>query len=247
MATTTSKQRTLSQLLSLSANGSEVRGKETEGALDLGKLPILEQFIFALCREGSTTEQAQQAFHNLKTRFFDWNEIRVSTVRELEEAMAGLSDAESRAQRLIAFLQEVFEERFSFDLEDVQKKGLKQGAKKVLSYGAANDFVGAWVVQRSLSGHALPLDAPTLRCSRRLGLIDGQVDDTESLRTGLEHLVPKAKGIHFTETISQVAETHCWEQEPNCGPCPLRGDCPTGQELNGEQLASARTSRAKPR
>src|SRR5262249_28103526 len=147
-----------------------------------------------------------QAYENLKTKFFDWNEVRVSSVRELEEALAGLSDAESRAQRLIAFLQEVFETTFSFDLEGLQKKGLKQGSKQVMRFGAANDYVGAWVMQRSLGGHAIPLDAPTLRCARRIGLVEPTSEDVEAARASLEHLVPKAKGALFTDAVSNLAE-----------------------------------------
>jgi endonuclease-3 len=247
MGSTTNKQRTLTHLLAVNGSGTEARPKGGNGDGQPASLPVLEQVIFALCRENATAEQARQAYHNLTTRFFDWNEVRVSTIRELEEALAGLSEAESRAQRLVAFLQEVFEERFAFDLEDLHKKGLKQAAKKLMNYGAANDYVGSWVVQRSLGGHAIPVDAATLRCARRLGLIDGAADDPEASRATLEHLVPKAKGPQFSDAISAVAEAHCWEVDPNCAGCPLSGDCPTAQEARGEQLAGVRTARAKPR
>ncbi len=237
MATTINKTRVLNNLLAAGPS------PDKNGAA----LPVLEQYIFALCRENATLEQAQQAFGNLRTQFFDWNEVRVSSPREIEEALAGLSDTESRAQRLIAFLQEVFESTFSFDLEGVQKKGLKQAAKALLGYGASNDYVGAWVVQRSLSGHAIPIDTPTLRCARRLGLIDSSTDDPEAARSSLEHIVPKSKGAQFSDAISQVAEQYCWEDEPHCQGCPLSGDCPTGQEIAGDELATARTARMKPR
>src|SRR5262245_46105062 len=107
MATTINRQRVLSRLLESPLG--DVNDPEP--------LPVLEQFVFALCRENATDEQARAAYKNLESKFFDWNEVRVSSVRELEEALAGLPDAESRAQRLIAFLQEVFETTYSFDLE----------------------------------------------------------------------------------------------------------------------------------
>ena len=238
MATTTNKQRLFTQLLTLAehpAGGSE----ET--------LPVLEQFIYGLCRENATREQADSAFENLKDRFFDWNEIRVSTNRELEEAMEGLSDTETRAQRLISFLQEVFETDFSFDLEGMHKKGLKVAAKALVRYGASNDYVGAWVIQRSLGGHAIPVDAPTLRCAQRLGIIDSEVEEIEAVRATLEHLVPKTKNQAFTDGISEVAEQFCWEEEPNCPACPLRADCPTGQEVTAGAVTAGRATRAKPR
>jgi endonuclease III len=237
MATTINKTRVLNNLLAAGPSADK----------DQPPLSVLEQYVFALCRENATLEQAQQAYHNLRTLFFDWNEVRVSSTREIEEAMTGLSETESRAQRLIAFLQEVFETTFSFDLEGVQKKGLKQAAKSLLGYGASNDYVGAWVVQRTLGGHAIPIDSPTLRCARRLGLVEPTSDDPESARATLEHLVPKCKGAQFSDAISSVAEQFCWEDEPRCQGCPLSGECPTAQETCGDQLATARTSRTKPR
>src|SRR5438093_763884 len=72
-------------------------------------------------------------------------------------------------------------------------------------------------------------------------------EDVEAARASLEHLVPKAKGPTFTDAISNLAEKVCWEEEPNCAVCPLSADCLYAQENLGDQLATARTARAKPR
>ncbi len=86
------------------------------------------------------------------------------------------------------------------------------------------------MVRQSLGGHAVPLDLPTLRAARRLGLLDCDPDDLEAARASLEHLVPKAKGTLFCDLISTIAGEVCWEEEPNCSACPLAADCPTAQE-----------------
>lgn len=238
MPTATNKQRLLNQLFSMARKSGESKDDPAR--------PVLEQFVYGLCREGATRGQADQAFQNLCERFFDWNEVRVSSPRELEEALADLPEPEARSQRLIAFLQEVFETTFSFDLEPLQKKGLKQAAKSLSRYQAANDYVVAWVVQQSLGGHALPLDEPTLRVLRRLGVIEGDSTDAETLRASLEHTVPKARGPQFSDVISSVAKEYCWEDHPSCSSCPLAAECPTGQE-NLRAPASHRSSRTKPR
>jgi endonuclease-3 len=240
MATTINKQRQLTVLLSAARKLSQA----VETAEDAR--PVLQQFIYGLCREDATAEQADRAYRILCEQFFDWNEVRVSSPREIEEAFDGMSNAEGRAQRLIAFLQEVFETTFSFDLDALQKKGLKQAAKQLSRYEASNDYVSAWVVQRSLGGHAIPLDASTLRCARRLGLIEGTEDDREGARASLEHLVPKAKGAQFTDIISTLAGDHCWEEEPNCPSCPLAHDCPTAHS-GGLVNGTAKAARPKPR
>ncbi len=237
MATTINKQRLLSHLFAAAKKTVDV---------DEEARPVLQQFIYALCREHATREQADEAYRFLCEKFFDWNEIRVSSVRELEEAFDGLSDAELRAERLISFLQEVFEIHFAYDLDKLQKEGLKQAAKKLSRYQAANDYLVSWVMQRSLGGHAIPVDAPTLRCAARLGLIENEQDEAEA-RASLEHLIPKAKGVLFTEGVSSIAGEYCWEEHPQCSSCPLSGDCAYAQEHGVDGVAVARTHRTKPR
>src|SRR5208282_1814084 len=133
MPTTTNKQRLLTQLFTALKKSHPPANEEAR--------PVLEQFVYALCREGATREQADRAFRGLRERFFDWNEVRVSSLRELEEVLSDLPDAEARAQRLLSFLQEVFETTYSFDLDGLHKKGLKQAAKQLSRYAAANDYI----------------------------------------------------------------------------------------------------------
>jgi endonuclease-3 len=241
MATTTNKQRVLNQVFAALPKGShrEAADGKSEGR------PVLEQLLYAVCREGVTRERADRAFRTLRERFFDWNEVRVSSPRELAEALAGLPEPEARAQRLIDFLQEVFETDFAFDLEGLHKKGLKQAAKQLARYQAANDYAVAWVVQQSLGGHAFPLDGPTLRILRRLGLIDGEPGDLESLRASLEHQIPKARGPHVNDLLSALAEDFCWDVDPSCPACPLAAACPTGLEAKAAAAPSGRPHKSR--
>jgi endonuclease III len=235
MTITASKHKLVNQLFALHKGPRE---REPQGRL------VLEQFLYAICREGVTRDSADQAFASLRERFYDWNELRVSSAREIADAIDEfVSDGEARAQRLIDFLQEVFETTFSFDLESLQKKGLKQAAKQLSRYQAANDYAVAWVIQKSLGGHAIPLDAAALRVLRRLAILeDGH--DLEALRASLEHQVPKLKGADFVDLISVLAEDHCWDADPNCPSCPLHKTCPTGMEM---KLTSAPVASKKSR
>ena len=140
----------------------------------------------------------------------------------------------------------MFETTFSFDLEPLHKKPLKQAAKQLSRFQAANDYAVAWVVQQSLGGHAIPLDAPSLRLLRRLGLIEEDQEDLEAISASLEHQIPKARTPLFSDLISHVAAEICWEDAPQCTECPLLSECPTGRAAR-EAVAAARPSRVKPR
>src|SRR5947209_18841807 len=213
MPSTANKQRLMNLLFTAAKKRYQPPEPETR--------PVLEQLLYSVCREGTTREQADRAFRGLQQRFFDWNEIRVSSHREIEAAIDDLPDSDNRAQRLLSLLQEVFETTFSFDLESLHKKGLKQAAKQLARYQAANDFSVSWVLQNSLDGHSVPLDEPTLRLLRRLGFIETDQEDPEVIRASLEHLVPKARAPLFGELLSALAEELCLEDEPNCSDCPL--------------------------
>lgn len=221
MATATNKQRLVNQIFTSLAPKCK--------AADAPVRPVLEEFIYAILRESHTREAADAAFDNLKKNFFDWNEIRVSMTEEIVAVIGEwITDAERRSQRIIDFLQEVFESTFSFDLEGLDKKGVKQAGKALARYQAASDYAIAWVTQKSLGGHALPLDSGALRCLRRLKLIEENLNDLEAIRASLEHQIPKAKGPQFVDLMSYLSKEHCWEEDPACPQCPLKSGCPTG-------------------
>jgi len=235
MATTVNKQKILDYVY--------VALKKRYDVPEPVQRSVMEHLLYAVIREGTTHEKADRAFQTLKEKFVDWNEVRVSTVQELCDAMGPLPDTATRATRLIGILQEWFELTYTFDMEEVAKKGLKEGAKKVSRLNDSNDYAVAWVMQHGLGGHAIPLDVPSLRVLRRLGILDGESESLESLRGTIEHFVPKAKGSAFVELLTRHADDLCVEVHPKCGKCPLLDDCPTGQELRSQETAKPRKSR----
>jgi endonuclease III len=225
MAATVNKQKVLDHVFVALKKKYDVPEPETRG--------VLEHLLYAIVREGTTRQKADLSFVSLKTRFVDWNEVRVSTVQELCDAMGPLPDVANKARRLIGVLQEWFELTYSFDMEEIAKKGLKEGAKKISRLEGATDFVVAWVMQHGLGGHAIPLDGPTMRVLNRLGVLEGESESLESLRGTVEHFVPKAKGPAFVELLGILADEVCLEESPKCGKCPLLDDCTTGQTTRG--------------
>lgn len=234
MATASNKQRILQRLTTSS--------KRSGDAALADNTPVLDHLLYAVLREGTTQEQANQAFRALQSSFFDWNEVRVSMAREVEDALGDLPQAEEKAQRLISFLQEIFETTYSFDLEGLHKKGLKLAEKQLERYQGSNPFVVAYVLANGLGGHALPLDRAMERTLLRLQVFDEEAD-LATQRAGLEHQIPKAKGATFCANLSGTAHEFCFEQQPQCGQCCFHDDCPTGLKhlQNGKRSVKERS------
>ncbi len=234
MAATMNRQKVISLVIE-QAEGKESGPKE---------LPLFEQLVYGICREDATVEQANMAFEQLKDRFFDWNEIRVSTAREVGSCFEGLSDPRARAVRLIGLFQEIFESNFSFDLELLAKKGAKAAQKQLTRYKAVNDFLSAWVAQRSLDALSVPMDHSMRRCAARLAIVEVEcAKDPEECRTALEAVVPKAKADAFVDGLQAIAVGYCHEENPKCETCPARKSCPSA----GKIAATAVKVAAKPK
>ncbi len=234
MAANTNKQTLLTQVQ------ASLKKKVPAPPAATAERSVLEEVLYAIVRDGATPEAADAAWQSLKGGFHDLNEVRVSSVTEVADAVRAVPQAGIKGERVVEFLQKVFEELYSFDLGDIAKKGVKQAAKQLARYkGGVNDFVVAWVTQRALGGHAIPLDEPTIRVLKRLGVLDEDLDDLEAARATLEHFIPKAKGPEFTDLVAVLANTTCTADLPNCAACPLRPDCPTGQENTAKAKAKA--------
>lgn len=218
------------QLLTQAQNALKKKFPLPEAEAAAEPRPLLEELIYAICREDSTPAEADTAYARLRKAFIDWNEVRVSTVQEIGDALRPLSEPGTRGKRIVGLLQEVFEAMYSFDLSELAKKGLKDTARKLRFYKeGVTDYAVAWVIQRSLGGHAIPLDGATLRVLRRLGVIeDVDTDSPESLRGSIEHVIAKTRGPEFTDLMSVLAHELCVEKDPHCSACPLKSDCPTG-------------------
>ena len=199
--------------------------------------PLLEELIYAICREGSTPADADAGYTRLRKAFIDWNEVRVSTVQEVADVLRPLSGPGTRGKRIIGLLQEVFEATYTYDLGELAKKGLKDASRKLRFYkGGVNDYSVAWVVQRSLGGHAIPLDEPTLRVLLRLGVVeDTDPESLDAVRGSIEHVIAKTRGAEFTDLMSIHAKELCTEKDPRCSACPLLKDCPVGIELTSRK------------
>jgi len=231
MPATTNKQQQLAQVQAI------LKKKFAAPQPPDSPRPVLEEVLYAIVRENVPPQQAESAYAKLKTDFHDWNEVRVSSVQEVTDALAELADAGTKAKRLIDFLQEHFERTYTFTLEDLEKKGLKQAAKQLDRYKdhGVTDFVVAWVTQRAFGGHAVPLDEGTLRVLARLTVIEGEIDDVRETRHTIEHYISKATAPEFTDRIIQLAAAICTPENPACSSCPLLPECPTGQSIVGKK------------
>ena len=164
---------------------------------------VVEHMLFACCLEDAHHDAAEEAFAALVHTFFDWNEVRVTSISELSEVMACLPDPRAAANRIKRVLHAVFEATFNFDLEDLRKKNLGPTVKWLEKLDGTTRFTVAYVIQAALGGHAIPIDAGTMAVLRLLDLVTDK-DVAAGVVPGLERAVAKSKGIEFGSLLHEL-------------------------------------------
>ena len=138
-----------------------------------------------------------------KHDYFDWNEVRVSTIRELTEVTKPLVDPPEAAARLKQTLHSVFEGVYQFDLETLKKQNIGASAKQLEKYNGSTPFVVAYVTQNALGGHSIPVNQrPVDRDARRRRDLRQRVQS--GTVPGLERTVPKNKGVEVGSLLHQL-------------------------------------------
>ncbi|HUY34208.1 MAG TPA: hypothetical protein VMV69_15790 [Pirellulales bacterium] len=165
--------------------------------------PVLENLLYACCLENATYEAADKAYTAVSTGFFDWNEVRVSTVKELAEVMHALPDPSAAASNLKRILQGVFESTYSFDLEALRKQNLGVAQQRLKKLEGCTHFAVAYVTQVVLGGHAIPVDRGLFDCLAVLGLVT-EADQKSSTVPGMERAIAKNKGVEFASLAHQL-------------------------------------------
>jgi len=117
--------------------------------------------------------------------------------------MHGLPDPPAAANRVKRVLQSIFEATYDFSLEELRKMNLGPASNQLAKYDGTTKFTVAYVVQSALGGHAIPIDAGSLRALYMVKLVS-EADVRAHVVPGLERAVAKSKGIEFGSLLHQL-------------------------------------------
>lgn len=166
--------------------------------------PLLEHVLYGALLEEAPVDLADEGYAKCEQEFFDWNEVRVTSVTELAEVLAHLPAPTSTAVRLKRCLQGIFEAFYTFDIDHLKKENLGKAVAKFETMAGVTPFVLSHVVQHGLGGHAIPVNMSAMRIMSLVGIVTPQEARTGKV-PGLERAIPKNKAIEFASTLHQAA------------------------------------------
>jgi hypothetical protein len=166
--------------------------------------PLMEHVLYAALLEDAPVDIADEGFAKCEQEFFDWNEVRVTSVTELAEVLSHFPSPATTAQRLKRCLQSVFESFYSFEIEHLKKENLGKAVAKFESMNGVSPFVLSYLVQHGLGGHAIPVNSSGMWIMFKTGIVNEAEARTGKV-PGLERAIPKSKAIEFSSMLHQAA------------------------------------------
>ena len=213
------KPKVISALLkTLSRVYPEVSDSYPKDVLDL---VVLHHFHFYM-----TGQEAYTCFQRLKSHFVDWNEVRVSTLAEIQRELIEADDPLELALFLKQFLtlvQQTFQ-RVSLEvLVDFKVSEIRR------FFRVCKDIRESTValVLRVRKGHPIvPLDSHAERIVSRLGLVPKSHTLAKKQRY-LNDFIPEEMVVPFHLYSLQHGRYVCIEEEDEmeCNRCSIRSTC----------------------
>ena len=168
------------------------------------ELPVLETMLFAVCLENASVKDADAAFKRMLAAFHDLNEIRVSSIDELETVFQGMSDTDWRASRIRGILSYVFESNYSFEYEGLKRKTLELATKQLSKIKELTPFIRDYTLHAALGAHLIPLDSSQLAVLEFLDL-QSEAGGPEHTAESMRPLVRKAEGSEFCSLLREFS------------------------------------------
>ena len=168
------------------------------------KLPVLETMLFAVCVEDNPWDLAEAGYEKLIKSYFDLNEIRVSSVSELERTLSPLRNADWKGLRIRSILRFVFESTYSYDFEKLARLTLESAQKRLKKIDYLSPFVSNFTLQQAMGSYVICLDDSSHRATIHLGIVppDSTIDEAaEFLRAG----VKKSEAFGFSHLLRCLA------------------------------------------
>lgn len=207
--------------------------------------PLMETLLYACLLENASYDAADEALAKLEQEYFDWNEVRVTTVTELSEVLRSLPDPGAAASRLKKNLHALFETFYSFEIDELKKQNLGKAVAQLEQLPAATPFVLSYVVQHGLGGHAVPIDDSAMAVLELCEIVT-PAERSSGRVPGLERAIPKTSGVEFASSLHQMAVSYRLDpQDPEAQGVILAVNPEAKQALAGATTASEQQRDAK--
>jgi endonuclease III len=166
----------------------------------------LHQLAIAVLGPTVADQRARRAVDRIVEKMVDWNEIRVSTPAQVQEAIGITGDGvRDRCRALVRCLQAIYDRENQVTLDHLKKMPRREARQYLDELDGLGDYAVASVFLWSLGGHAIPLHADLFTALQAEELVHPEAD-AKTVQAFLERNVAAAEAREFTVVIQALCD-----------------------------------------
>ncbi len=167
----------------------------------------LNRLCIAMFGSAVGDERGEKFTSRLLAHMVDWNEIRVSTVEEIEATIGSApQSAKARCRPLLDALASVYECENVLSLDRLHTLGRRDARTYLEALKGVDDYAVASVTLWSLGGHAIPVDDRLLEALQIADLVHPQASRGE-VQAFLERHISAADAKDFFYVMQTFSPT----------------------------------------
>ncbi len=188
-----------------------------------------EMLILAILAFEDGLEAAKRASAALLAEFVDWNEVRVSSWKEIGAILEKerISSPGDKAIALKRSLEAVFTETNRMDLDAVSKMPQEKAVNLLLKLKDMDEGSLAALLYLHVGLQTLAPTQRLLRVAQRIGFIQESAMPS-SMKQNLSSFVGQRNAFRFHYLLGKLGEKYCFEKAAFCGKCPALPYCHRG-------------------
>lgn len=167
---------------------------------------VVDSIIYAILNAELSEKDAESAMARFADHFVDWNDLRVSRVEEIVEALGKDTPAiKDIALTIVKVLRAIYDNYHKINLEALKKIGKRPARQALEKIDSLSRFAVDYCMLVSLRGHAIPLTHKMLEYLRNNDLVDPDADE-QQIEGFLVKQIPAKNGYDFYALLRHKSE-----------------------------------------
>lgn len=208
---------------------------------------IIDLVIFHKLHLTMNAENAMRSYHELRSQFVDWNEVRVSSLREIQEQLGDSSSSLELAIFIKDFLEFVHREHHSLSLEFLAEQNLGEIRRYLKQIRGVDGSTVDLILHLRKEHPVFPLNQSMEAVLRRLGFgRNGETRDRKQRQ--LHGFISPERTLSLHHYLLNHSREFCPIDDTNldCPHCSLRKICSYYARMNVKRSKSIpRRSRSR--
>ena len=198
----------------------------------------LDELIFIILSQMTTSRSYERVFERLKVAMPDWRILTDTSVSALASIIADAGLSGQRALRLTQIADRLVHDFGDVSLAELVNYNDETVQQYLTSLPGVGIKTAKCVMMYSLGRQVLPVDTHTARVAVRLGL--APPGDAAAVDRNLSIVVPPALCFDFHVNAVAHGRAVCRAVSPRCGDCVLSSLCPMGRRTANRPPKRAR-------